>query len=58
MQITLHWWIVPIILALLGLFFAYRFEKESSGYGFDIVSFALMAAFFGGALCFVAGHYI
>lgn len=58
MTITLHWWIVPVLIAAIGLFFvvkAWRAPDVCFGgfiEGFIAIGFFLMA------LAVVVGHFL
>ena len=54
MTITLHWWMLPIALACIGLYFLTRPQKGWA----DIMDGFIGLALLFGALLFTAGHYL
>lgn len=53
MSITLHWWIVPVILCIAGTIIG---SRNTGSYDFFTPLLALAFWIFG--LCVVIGHYL
>ncbi|WP_426269162.1 hypothetical protein ACN9MB_13125 [Dyella kyungheensis] len=57
MTITLHWWMLPVAILLVGFFIAWRHEDQG-GYMPDLTGAAavLGSILFAGAICL--GHWL
>lgn len=56
MTISLHWWMVPCALCLIGIYLTHR-ANTASGYAGGFMEACAALAFFGMAIAFTVGHF-